>query len=247
MSRRDRHRAPRQIVFFFVTVALCLLLDQGVKVIAHARLANASAHGPDHYITLTVPAELDGHSVEEVLTHSFPWSSSQEVHDMAEHYTRRLGGFDLGAKDRLSVNETLRIEHRSIHLVRDRLALELHHNRGASFDLGTGSLGLTSRDLGLFGLLIFVGAFLSLALFDRWRRLSSAGLGALAGGTLANAYDRLFRGHVIDYVVTPYLPPFNLADVLIGLGGLCIALSSARTLVHLLRLQREQRRRRGST
>ena len=247
MSRLDRHRAPKQIIWFFLIAALCLVLDQSVKMLAHARLANASSRGPAHYITLTVPDELDARPLEEVLAQNFTWNSPKEIHDIAEHYTRRLGGFDLQADDVVSAQDTLRIEHRSVTLVPERIKLELHHNSGASFNLGTQPLGLDARDLGLFGLFIFGGAFLSLALFDRWRVLSSVGLGALAGGTLTNALDRLFRGHVIDYVQTPYLPPFNLADVLIGIGGACIVLSAVWTLMRLVRTQRRLRLTRRAT
>ena len=240
MSRQARHRVPKQILFFFLIAASCLILDQSVKHLVHARLANASSNGPTHYITLTVPEALDGQRLDDVLAEHFSWSSRQEVEVVAEHYTRRLGGLDMRAQDRVSAHETLRVEHRTITILPDHLKLELHHNDGASFDLGTQPLGLDSKDLGIFGLFIFAASFLSLALFDRWRVLSSVGLGALAGGSLANALDRLFRGYVIDYIETPYLPPFNLADVLIGLGGACIVLSSIWTLMRLVRIQKMQ-------
>ncbi|MFT4344127.1 MAG: signal peptidase II [Candidatus Woesearchaeota archaeon] len=37
--------------------------------------------------------------------------------------------------------------------------------------------------------------------------------GLFLGGALGNLVDRIFRGHVIDFLVLPYWPAFNVADM----------------------------------
>jgi signal peptidase II len=56
--------------------------------------------------------------------------------------------------------------------------------------------------------------------------LVPAGLAAMLAGTLGNLYDRLERGHVIDFIATTRIawPTFNVADVALAVGmALCLA------------------------
>jgi len=61
----------------------------------------------------------------------------------------------------------------------------------------------------------------TLAYFARIRRSSAAvslSLGLIVGGSSANLIDRVFVGHVTDFVGIHLSPVFNLADVFIALG-----------------------------
>jgi signal peptidase II len=49
-----------------------------------------------------------------------------------------------------------------------------------------------------------------------WRR---AGLLLVLAGALGNYIDRLARGYVVDFIHVTHWPVFNVADVLITLGG----------------------------
>jgi len=48
-----------------------------------------------------------------------------------------------------------------------------------------------------------------------WPKIS---LGLLWGGLLANFFDRIWDGDVIDFLNFPFWPVFNLADIAICIG-----------------------------
>jgi signal peptidase II len=113
-------------------------------------------------------------------------------------------------------------------LVGDLLRLDLTHNAGAAFSVGTGYTIL----LTLVALAVIV-ACLRLA-----GRLGSRGwavaLGLLLGGALGNVTDRIFRspgplrGHVVDFLELPHWPVFNLADASICLAAVIVVVLSIR-------------------
>lgn len=49
--------------------------------------------------------------------------------------------------------------------------------------------------------------------------------GAVFIGGLTNAIDRYIRGCVTDYLHAPFFPSFNLADIMVFLGVVTLALS----------------------
>lgn len=46
-------------------------------------------------------------------------------------------------------------------------------------------------------------------------RLGLTGLALLWGGLFANGVERMWRGHVTDFIETPFTPIFNIADIFI--------------------------------
>jgi signal peptidase II len=46
----------------------------------------------------------------------------------------------------------------------------------------------------------------------------------LAAGAFGNGLDRLFRGHVVDFIHLTHWPVFNVADVYITVGGILLLL-----------------------
>jgi signal peptidase II len=58
-----------------------------------------------------------------------------------------------------------------------------------------------------------------------WRR---AGLLLVLAGALGNYIDRLARGYVVDFIHVTHWPVFNVADVLITLGGALLLLQALR-------------------
>jgi signal peptidase II len=105
------------------------------------------------------------------------------------------------------------------------LDLVLRWNRGISFslfsqDTGAGRAVLLALTLGAIGLL---GWWLA----SSRSLLSACGLGAIVGGALGNALDRLTHGAVVDYLdlhaFGRHFFVFNLADAAINVGvGLLI-------------------------
>jgi signal peptidase II len=67
-----------------------------------------------------------------------------------------------------------------------------------------------------------------------WRR---AGLLLVLAGALGNYIDRLARGYVVDFIHVTHWPVFNVADILISVGGALLLVqalrrSPPRTLLH---------------
>lgn len=65
------------------------------------------------------------------------------------------------------------------------------------------------------------------ALIIAYRKKLKEGLEATAGalmlgGTLSNLFDRLFRSAVTDYISTPLIPMFNIADAALTIGAALI-------------------------
>ena len=52
--------------------------------------------------------------------------------------------------------------------------------------------------------------------------LLNIGLSLMIGGAIANAYDRFFRGFVIDFIKVGNFPVFNLADSAVTIGVVLI-------------------------
>ena len=94
------------------------------------------------------------------------------------------------------------------------LFLTVTRNRGAAFGLFQNfTLGfLAVSVVVLLGILVY---YWRLPAGDWSARL---GLALVFGGALANAYDRLIKGSVVDFIQVPHWPIFNVADSAISVG-----------------------------
>jgi signal peptidase II len=106
-----------------------------------------------------------------------------------------------------------------VPLVGDVLVLHLTRNPGAAFSTGTEYTVVLSC-------LAIVAVLVVLYLATRVRSvLWAAGLGLLLAGVSGNLTDRLLRdpgplrGHVIDFLMLPNWPVFNIADVCINVAA----------------------------
>ena len=100
-------------------------------------------------------------------------------------------------------------------------------NTGAAFSLFSEN-GDWLRWLSLvvsFGL-ILLGLFAPLA-----SRFEQAGYGFVLGGALGNGIDRFLSGEVVDFLDFRLIqfPVFNLADVFINIGILCLLIAAFRS------------------
>jgi signal peptidase II len=110
-------------------------------------------------------------------------------------------------------------DHPDVPVIGDFLQLHLTRNPGAAFSTGTQFTVLLSC--------VAVAAVLVVLWVSR--RLGSVGwavaLGALLAGISGNLTDRIvrdpgpFRGHVIDFLMLPNWPVFNVADICINIGA----------------------------
>ncbi|WP_084033258.1 signal peptidase II [Arthrobacter sp. 35/47] len=105
------------------------------------------------------------------------------------------------------------------------LSIQLGYNTGVAFSIGSG--------LPPWVVIVFTGVITAALAGYVWRqastpgqRLSLVGLSAVLGGATGNFIDRLDGAGVVDYFHTGWFPTFNLADVLITLGVVAIAISA---------------------
>ena len=117
---------------------------------------------------------------------------------------------------------------RDIHVVGDLLVLHLTHNPGAAFSTGT-EFTVALSFLAVVAVCAVLAFSVRLA-----SPLWSVGLGLLLGGVGGNLTDRLIRepgvmrGHVIDWLMLPNWPVFNVADMCIIGAASVIILQSFR-------------------
>ncbi|MEX0808273.1 MAG: signal peptidase II [Dongiaceae bacterium] len=102
--------------------------------------------------------------------------------------------------------------------------LVLAWNTGVSFSLFSGS-----GDLGrwlLCGIAVVVSVVILIWMGRSDRKLLAGGFGAIVGGALGNAFDRVIHGAVVDFldfhIAGWHWPAFNLADSAITLGVVAV-------------------------
>ncbi len=95
-------------------------------------------------------------------------------------------------------------------------------NRGAAFSMFQGEGWLRWLSLAVTLALIYYGLFGS-----PLRAWEQVGYGFLLGGAAGNGIDRLMMGHVVDFLDFRLInfPVFNLADVAINVGLVCLFVS----------------------
>jgi signal peptidase II len=130
------------------------------------------------------------------------------------------------------VTKVLAVRHLTgeppVPVVGDLLSLYLTYNSGAAFSFLTGHTEVLS----------VVAIVATCAVLWVARRLGSTGwaiaLGFLLGGVAGNLTDRLLRepgplrGHVVDFLMLPNFPVFNVADICINIAAATIVLQALR-------------------
>jgi signal peptidase II len=115
-----------------------------------------------------------------------------------------------------------------VELVGGWLVLHLTRNPGAAFSTGT--------ELTLLLSAIAVAAAAVVAYLARriGTRAWAWALGLLMAGICGNLTDRIarepgpFRGHVVDFLMVPHWPVFNIADICINVAAAVIVLQAVR-------------------
>jgi signal peptidase II len=99
-------------------------------------------------------------------------------------------------------------------------------NKGAAFSLFTGGV-VWLRWLSLLVSLGLMALALLGPLMNTWEQ---AGYGFVLGGALGNGIDRFAAGEVVDFLDFRLIqfPIFNLADVFINVGIVCLLIASLR-------------------
>lgn len=109
--------------------------------------------------------------------------------------------------------------------------LTLTYNTGAAFSFLSRASGWQR---GFFILIAASASLLIVYLIMRyqWQKLFSLSLSLVLGGALGNLWDRIFLGHVVDfldfYVEAYHWPAFNVADSAITCGAALLIWDSFR-------------------
>lgn len=104
------------------------------------------------------------------------------------------------------------------------LDLRLGYNSGVAFSLGAGlPAWVVTVATGVVTVGLVAVAWRTVTGSDRWGRAAWA---AILGGATGNLLDRAGDGAVTDYLHTGWFPTFNLADVLLTMGVLLLAVSA---------------------
>lgn len=99
------------------------------------------------------------------------------------------------------------------------IRLVLTYNPGAAFSAGA----RFTVAISIFALVTAIVVFVVILRTRNW--LWGLTLGLLLAGILGNFKDRILqppaplRGHVIDFIMLPNWPVFNVADIMINLAG----------------------------
>ncbi|GAB3251115.1 signal peptidase II [Alteromonas gracilis] len=117
-----------------------------------------------------------------------------------------------------------------IPLVGEVLQLKLAYNPGAAFSTGTEFTWVFTT------LAIVASVVIARFALKTYSAAWAVTLGVLAGGVIGNLIDRLFRdpgfyhGHVVDFLMLPNWPIFNIADICINVAAGLIVLHTFRGL-----------------
>jgi len=114
--------------------------------------------------------------------------------------------------------------HDSFRVIPDFFQITHVENQGAAFGLFSDSPSIWKADaLILFSMLALV--VVSVLLWKNSHRFTWGGFGLalILGGALGNLWDRVFQGHVVDfldfYLGNAHWPAFNIADSAIVVGA----------------------------
>ena len=104
------------------------------------------------------------------------------------------------------------------------LEFTLLYNTGAAFNFLADASGWQRWFFIVLGVLVSAAILVWLRQLDpRRHRLLAAGLALIMGGALGNVIDRVWHGHVIDFIHFHWrqweFPAFNMADTSITIGA----------------------------
>jgi signal peptidase II len=113
-----------------------------------------------------------------------------------------------------------------IILIKDFFGLEYLENRGAAFGIMQNKLIM----LAIATLLVISGMIYYIIVYKPKSKFLRMSFAMIISGALGNLYDRLFYKYVVDFILIHYkevyyFPTFNVADMLVVVGTLILAIS----------------------
>jgi len=113
-----------------------------------------------------------------------------------------------------------------VTLIKDLFKLEYLENRGAAFGIMQNKVMF----LALVTFLIITGMTYYIIKYKPKSKFLRISIAMIISGALGNLYDRLFYKYVVDFILVHYkdiyyFPTFNIADSLVVVGTLILAIS----------------------
>ena len=108
----------------------------------------------------------------------------------------------------------------SIEIIPGILNFTLVKNEGAAFGIAQGANYILLA-ISIIICLVFIGTILILT--KKNERVSPC-FYLMVSGAIGNIIDRMFRGFVVDFIDTPFIATFNIADSLIVIGVIWLLL-----------------------
>lgn len=112
--------------------------------------------------------------------------------------------------------ERLLSYYESISILSDFITLKLSYNNGIAF-----SLPINGISLKIITLLIlwWIGVFYVSEEYPKKSRLLDIGYSLVLAWAISHAYERVFVGHVVDFIAVKYFAILNFADIFISVGA----------------------------
>lgn len=114
----------------------------------------------------------------------------------------------------------------SVSIIKGLLNFTYVENRGAVFGFMQGS----NYILAVLSTIVCIGLIIYLVKTLKKGKTPVFGIYLVIAGGISNVIDRLVRGYVIDFIDTPFIATFNIADMLIVIGVFFIVLSQLKEL-----------------
>lgn len=118
---------------------------------------------------------------------------------------------------------------RDIVIIKDLFSFQYLENRGAAFGIFQGKTFLLS----LVTLIVLIGMVYYLIKYKPSSKFTRISLALIISGALGNLYDRIIYKYVVDFILVHYkdiyyFPTFNVADMLVVVGTVVLAISILR-------------------
>ena len=110
-------------------------------------------------------------------------------------------------------------EDNRISIIGEYFGIQLAYNPGVAF-----SLPIRGIYLQILTVLLIVGIIYQYIReeYPKKSKLLDTGYVLILAWALAHAYERIFVGHVIDFIAVKYFAILNFADIFISIGAFCI-------------------------
>jgi signal peptidase II len=103
------------------------------------------------------------------------------------------------------------------------ISIQESYNMGIAFGMAQG----IGAQIGWLTIVVVAGLFIYMVRLPQDQWLTRIGLALIIGGALGNMVDRLTRGEVLDFIVTPLrFAIFNVADIAINAGMVVIIVAT---------------------